>query len=179
LLSIRARLSRQAPILSRRKVFEASAHGYLKIEYRTLTEAPVVSLRAQGFHWVRIFNLRTVLLLGGATRRHAASNSHSLGSMRNAHQAHWVRIFKLARAPHRELSNRRLASFFQPPASPKLASLRKTAVFAKLVPQKTPFVRPSLRICATRPSFRQTALYERQTSSDHAVLGKQRNCLMK
>ncbi len=153
-----------------------------------------MSLRAQGFHWVRIFNLENRPVAGW---RHAPPRGiqlalsgfdaqrppSSLGSYfqlaqqyrRRAFKSavgfvlakpslsanwvpcaaeqpgHWVRIFKLARATHRELSNRRLASFFQPPASPKLASLRKTAVVAKLVPQKTPFVRPSLRICATRP----------------------------
>jgi hypothetical protein len=111
--------SRQAPILPRRKAFEASAHGYLTTEYR---KSPVHASRVP-----------------------------------RGPLSHWVRIYKLPNGPAAGRSHKRIGFVFsKPPASPNLASLRKTppptnSGFAKNA-FSSPF-RPNLVLSSPKPSI--------------------------
>jgi len=82
----------QAPILSRRKVFEASAHGCLKTEYCTYPD------RASSVSWATLFiNPRSAQV--GQRPLASYFQTSALGSLRSTRQSHWVRIFNLRTHP--------------------------------------------------------------------------------
>ena len=92
LLTIMPLLFGQAPILSRRKVFEASAHGCLKTEYCTYPD------RASSVSWATLFiNPRSAQV--GQRPLASYFQTSALGSLRSTRQSHWVRIFNLRTHP--------------------------------------------------------------------------------